>query len=123
MAISSGIANANITVINVILNTNGGEAYDAFKFYHNFKKLKHNIEINIYAENKVYSAGIFIYLAFSSRYCLNNSDFMIHAVKKRGATSLDRKAIALNILRHRLIKSYRAEAEGVKIESIIAGIL
>jgi MoxR-like ATPase len=33
------------------------------------------------------------------------------------------KAIALNILRHRLIKSYRAEAEGVKIESIIASIL
>lgn len=33
------------------------------------------------------------------------------------------KAIALNILRHRLIKNYRAEAEGVKIESIIAGIL
>lgn len=33
------------------------------------------------------------------------------------------KAIALNILRHRLIKNYRAEAEGIKIESIIAGIL
>ena len=33
------------------------------------------------------------------------------------------KAIALNILRHRLIRNYRAEAEGIKTESIIAGIL
>jgi len=33
------------------------------------------------------------------------------------------KAIAFNILRHRLIRNYRAEAEGIKTESIIAGIL
>lgn len=33
------------------------------------------------------------------------------------------KAIALNILRHRLIRNYRAEAEGVKIETIISAIL
>ena len=105
MAISSGIANANITVINVILDTNGGEAYDAFKFYHNFRKLKHNIEINVYAESKVYSAGIFIYLAFSSRYCLNNTDFMIHAVNKRGASTLDRKAVDLNNEAARILNS------------------
>ncbi|MFA9214068.1 MAG: AAA family ATPase [Candidatus Methylacidiphilales bacterium] len=33
------------------------------------------------------------------------------------------KAIAINILRHRIIKNYRAEAEGIKIEQIINGIL
>lgn len=33
------------------------------------------------------------------------------------------KAIAINILRHRIIKNYRAEAEGIKIEQIITGIL
>jgi len=33
------------------------------------------------------------------------------------------KAIAINILRHRIIKNYRAEAEGIKIEDIIKGIL
>ena len=33
------------------------------------------------------------------------------------------KAVAVNILRHRMIKNYRAEAEGIKIEQIIAGIM
>ncbi len=33
------------------------------------------------------------------------------------------KAVALNILRHRMIKNYRAEAEGIKIEKLIEGIL
>jgi MoxR-like ATPase len=33
------------------------------------------------------------------------------------------KAVATNILRHRMIKNYRAEAEGIKIEQIIAQIL
>jgi MoxR-like ATPase len=33
------------------------------------------------------------------------------------------KAVAENILRHRMIKNYRAEAEGIKIEQIISGIM
>jgi MoxR-like ATPase len=33
------------------------------------------------------------------------------------------KAVAFNVLRHRMIKNYRAEAEGIKIETLIAGIL
>jgi MoxR-like ATPase len=33
------------------------------------------------------------------------------------------KAVAVNILRHRMIKNYRAEAEGIKIEQIISGIM
>lgn len=33
------------------------------------------------------------------------------------------KAVAVNILRHRMIKNYRAEAEGIKIEQIISRIL
>jgi MoxR-like ATPase len=33
------------------------------------------------------------------------------------------KAVAVNILRHRMIKNYRAEAEGIKIEQIIEGIM
>lgn len=33
------------------------------------------------------------------------------------------KAVAVNILRHRMIKNYRAEAEVIKIEQIIAGIM
>jgi MoxR-like ATPase len=33
------------------------------------------------------------------------------------------KAIAKDVLRHRIIKNYRAEAEGIKIEDLIEGIL
>jgi MoxR-like ATPase len=33
------------------------------------------------------------------------------------------KAIAKDVLRHRIIKNYRAEAEGIKIEGLIEGIL
>ncbi len=35
----------------------------------------------------------------------------------------DVKAVAINVLRHRLIKNYKAEAEGIKIEKIIEGLL
>jgi MoxR-like ATPase len=35
----------------------------------------------------------------------------------------DVKAVAVNVLRHRLIKNYKAEAEGMKIEKIIQGLL
>ncbi len=33
------------------------------------------------------------------------------------------KAVAINVLRHRLIKNYKAEAEGVSVEKIIEGIM
>jgi MoxR-like ATPase len=33
------------------------------------------------------------------------------------------KAVAINVLRHRLIKNYKAEAEGISVESIIEGLL
>jgi MoxR-like ATPase len=35
----------------------------------------------------------------------------------------DVKAVALPILRHRLVRNYKAEAEGLKIEDIIAKLL
>jgi MoxR-like ATPase len=35
----------------------------------------------------------------------------------------DVKAIAINVLRHRLIKNYKAEADGVSLENIINGLL
>ncbi len=35
----------------------------------------------------------------------------------------DVKAVAMDVLRHRLIKNYKAEAEGVSIETIIKGLL
>lgn len=35
----------------------------------------------------------------------------------------DVKAVAVNVLRHRMIKNYKAEAEGIKTESIIEGLL
>ncbi len=35
----------------------------------------------------------------------------------------DVKAIALNVLRHRLVKNYKAEAEGLSIDDIVKGIL
>jgi MoxR-like ATPase len=35
----------------------------------------------------------------------------------------DVKAIAANVLRHRLIRNYKAEAEGVSAEKIIAQLL
>ncbi|MEI6509157.1 MAG: AAA family ATPase, partial [Bacteroidota bacterium] len=35
----------------------------------------------------------------------------------------DVKAVAKNVLRHRLIKNYKAEAEGVSIESIIDSLM
>jgi MoxR-like ATPase len=33
------------------------------------------------------------------------------------------KAVAINVLRHRLIKNYKAEAEGVSVEKIIEGVM
>jgi MoxR-like ATPase len=35
----------------------------------------------------------------------------------------DVKAIALPVLRHRMVRNYRAEAEGHSLEAIIAGLL
>lgn len=35
----------------------------------------------------------------------------------------DVKAVALNVLRHRVVKNYKAEAEGLSIEQIIEGLL
>ena len=35
----------------------------------------------------------------------------------------DVKAVALPILRHRLVRNYKAEAEGLKIEDIISKLL
>ncbi len=35
----------------------------------------------------------------------------------------DVRAVALNVLRHRLVKNYRAEAEGLKVEEIIRRLL
>jgi MoxR-like ATPase len=35
----------------------------------------------------------------------------------------DVKAIALPVMRHRVFKNYKAEAEGLSIDSIISGLL
>jgi len=35
----------------------------------------------------------------------------------------DVKAIATSILRHRIVRNYRAEADGVSLEEIIKGLL
>lgn len=35
----------------------------------------------------------------------------------------DVKAVAFNVLRHRIVKNYKAEAEGVSIEQIITGLM
>jgi MoxR-like ATPase len=35
----------------------------------------------------------------------------------------DVQAVALPILRHRLVRNYKAEAEGVTIDRIVSGIL
>jgi MoxR-like ATPase len=33
------------------------------------------------------------------------------------------QAVALPILRHRLVRNYKAEAEGVTVDKVVAGIL
>ncbi len=35
----------------------------------------------------------------------------------------DVKAIALNVLRHRLVKNYKAEAEGLSVDDIVSGLM
>jgi MoxR-like ATPase len=35
----------------------------------------------------------------------------------------DVKAIAIDVLRHRMVKNYKAEAEGISVDEIIKGLM
>lgn len=58
------------------------------------------------------------------------SQFLVIGVKCHAATNgkfspdiEDVKAVAVPILRHRLVRNYKAEADGVSVEKIIDSIL
>ena len=58
------------------------------------------------------------------------SQFLISAAKSHAAVNgkfspdiEDVKSVAIPILRHRIVKNYKAEAEGVSVDNIISSIL
>lgn len=99
---------------------------------------------NIYTEKKIYQYIVQIIDATRnpSRYPLKFENYIEYGASPRGSISLmisakanaflnkrdyviaqDVKDVAYNVLRHRIIRTYHAEAEGIKVENIIQKIL
>lgn len=66
---------------NFHISTYGGSIYDGLGIYdliHKLDRINKRVNVNMFCEGKIMSAGIFIMLAAQHRYCTPNTTFMIH---------------------------------------------